>query len=96
MHFFHDDLEQIVQDTTFKKEFGAFDIEGGNVLKSAPKGYDINHPAIEFLKLKSFTISQPLDEKLFSDTLFAKKIAQKLILMKPVNDFLNRALDTEE
>lgn len=94
--FFHDDLEHIVQDATFKKEFGAFDIEEGNVLKSAPKGYDANHPAIEFLKLKSFTISQAIDEKGFTQKDFAKKIVQKLILMKPVNDFLNRALETEE
>ena len=94
--FFHDDLEQIVEDATFKKEFGALDIEEGNVLKSAPKGYEANHPAIEYLKFKSFTISQPIAEKTFSDKQFAQKIAQKLILMKPLNDFLNRALETEE
>jgi uncharacterized protein (TIGR02453 family) len=94
--FFHEDLEAIVNNTTFKKEFGAIDIEDGNVLKSAPKGYDANHPAIEFLKLKSFTISQPIDEKWFTDNDFAKKIVDKLIFMKPFNDFLNRALETEE
>lgn len=94
--FFHDDLEKVVNDKIFKKEFGELDIEEGNVLKSAPKGYDPNHPAIEFLKLKSFTVSQPIDEKWFTDKDFGKKVAQKLILIKPLNDFLNRALDTEE
>lgn len=94
--FFHDDLEDIINNQTFKKEFGALDIEEGNILKSAPKGYDSNHPAIEFLKLKSFTVSQPIDEKWFTQEDFGKKIAQKLILIKPLNDFLNRALDTEE
>lgn len=94
--FFHDDLEKVVNDKIFKKEFGELDIEEGNALKSAPKGYDPNHPAIEFLKLKSFTVSQPIDEKWFTDKDFGKKVAQKLILIKPLNDFLNRALDTEE
>lgn len=94
--FFYDDLEKIITDRTFKKEFGKLDIEAGNVLKSAPKGYDSNHPAIEFLKLKSFTVSQPIEEQSFFDKDFGKKIAQKLITIKPLNDFLNRALDTEE
>ncbi|MFK7000255.1 DUF2461 domain-containing protein [Flavobacterium oreochromis] len=94
--FFYEDLEEIVNDKTFKKEFNSLDREEGNVLKSAPKGYDNNHPAIEFLKLKSFTISQPIDEKWFTDQDFAKKIASKLITIKPFNSFLNRALETEE
>ncbi|MFK7059616.1 DUF2461 domain-containing protein [Flavobacterium oreochromis] len=94
--FFYEDLEEIVNDKTFKKEFNSLDREEGNVLKSAPKGYDNNHPAIEFLKLKSFTISQPIDEKWFTDQDFAKKIASKLITIKPFNFFLNRALETEE
>jgi len=80
----------------FKKEFGAMDVEESNVLKSAPKGYDPNHPAIDFLKLKSFTVSQKIDDKLFLDKDFARKIAQKLIVIKPLNDFLNRGLETEE
>lgn len=94
--FFHEDLENVLEDKIFKKEFGAIDIEDGNVLKSAPKGYDSNHDAIEFLKLKSFTVSQKIDDKFFLDKDFSKKIAQKLILIKPLNDFLNRGLDTEE
>lgn len=94
--FFHEDLENVLEDKSFKEEFGAIDVEDGNVLKSAPKGYDSNHHAIEFLKLKSFTVSQKIDDKFFLDKDFSKKIAQKLILIKPLNDFLNRGLDTEE
>lgn len=94
--FFHEDLETIVNDKNFKKEFGALDSDEANKLKSAPKGYEPNHPAIEFLKLKSFTCSHPIDEKLFFDKDFGKKIAEKLIAIKPLNDFLGRALETEE
>jgi len=94
--FFHDDLEKIVADASFKKEYGDLSREADNVLKKAPKDFDPNHPAIEFLKLKSFTASQPIDEKLFTDKNFNKTVAQKLIALKPLNDFLYRALETEE
>src|SRR6476620_11279298 len=49
--FFYEDLEEIVTDKNFKSAFNNITIEEGQVLKTAPKGYDPNHPAIEFLKL---------------------------------------------
>jgi uncharacterized protein (DUF2461 family) len=66
------------------------------VLKKAPKDYDPNHPAIEFLKLKSFTATQKINDSLFTDNDFAKKMAEKLIILKPLTVFLNRALETIE
>lgn len=96
IEFFHDDLEVIVSDKNFKKEFSSLDRDEKNVLKKAPKDFDPNHPAIEFLKLKSFTASQKIDEKLFTDKDFSKIVALKLIALKPMNDFLSRALETED
>lgn len=96
IEFFHDDLEAIVADKNFKKEFNELDRDEKNVLKKAPKDFDPNHPAVEFLKLKSFTASQKIDEKLFTDKDFSKIVAQKLIALKPMNDFLSRALETED
>ena len=46
--------------------------------------------------MKSYTASQKIDDKLFTEPDFSKKIAQKLIALKPMNDFLRRALETEE
>lgn len=94
--FFYEDLDIIVANKNFKKEFVEITREENNVLKKAPKGYEVNHPAIEFLKLKSFTCSQKIDDKLFLEKDFAQIIAQKLILIKPLNDFLTRAIKTEE
>jgi len=94
--FFHDDLEKIITDSAFKKEYGELSREEDNVLKKAPKDFDPNHPAIEFLKLKSFTASHRIDEKLFTDKNFNTTVAKKLIALKPLNDFLYRALETEE
>jgi uncharacterized protein (TIGR02453 family) len=96
IEFFHDDLEAIVSNKNFKKEFNELDRSENTVLKKAPKDFDPNHPAIEFLKLKSFTSSSKIDDKLFTDKDFSKIIAQKLITLKPMNDFLSRALETED
>jgi uncharacterized protein (TIGR02453 family) len=94
--FFYDDLEAILNDKKFKLEFGSLSRDENNTLKKAPKDFEPNHPAIEFLKLKSFTASKKIDDKLFLDQNFSKMIAEKLIVLKPMNDFLNRALETEE
>ncbi|HPW96958.1 MAG TPA: DUF2461 domain-containing protein [Flavobacterium sp.] len=96
IEFFHDDLDRIVANKNFKKEFGEITRDENNMLKKAPKGYDPEHPAIEFLKMKSFTASAKIDDNLFTQPEFAKTIAEKLITLKPLNDFLMRALETEE
>lgn len=96
IEFFHDDLEAIVSNKNFKKDFKELDRAENNVLKKAPKDFDPNHPAIEFLKLKSYTASSKIDEKTFTEPDFSKKIAQQLIVLKPMNDFLSRALETED
>lgn len=94
--FFYEDLEEIVNNKNFKSVFNSITVEEGQVLKTAPKGYDPNHPAIAFLKLKSFTVSQKIEDSLFTDAACATKIGEKLILIKPFNNFLTRALETDE
>ncbi len=96
IEFFHEDLEKIVADKKFKKEFSAISREENNVLKNVPKGFDINHPAIEYLKLKSFTASQRIDDSVFLDSNFNGIISQKLMALQPLNQFLNRALETDD
>lgn len=93
--YFYEDLEEIVNDKDFKKTYPELDRTEANSLKTAPKDYEKDHPAIEFLKLKSFTVSQKLDDKSLFEKDFIKKTAKKLILAKPLNDFLTRGLNTE-
>ncbi len=94
--FFYDDLQEILNDKNFKKEFESLDINENNSLKSMPRGYEKDHPAIEFLKLKSFTATQVYNVSEVTEKDFVKKMSQKLIALKPLNEFINRALDTEE
>lgn len=92
--FFYDDLEEIVAEKAFKKIYEKLDTS--NSLKNAPKDYEKDHPAIEFLKLKSFTATQKFEYNEATKSDFLKKTVEKLILLKPLNDFINRALTTED
>lgn len=92
--FFHDDLEAILSNPDFKKVYPGLDRE--HSLKTMPKGYEKDHPAAEFLKLKSFTATAtfPVSEVLKKD--FVAKTAERLLRLKPLNEFLDRALEGDE
>jgi uncharacterized protein (TIGR02453 family) len=92
--FFHDDLEEIVNEKSFQQLFGSLD--RNNSLKNAPKNYEKDHPAIEFLKLKSFVATQKFDYREATKSSFVKDTVAKLMVLKPLNDFINRALTTDE
>jgi uncharacterized protein (TIGR02453 family) len=92
---FYEDLDAIVEDKEFKKIYGKLDRDENNSLKTVPKGYDKEHPAIEFLKLKSFTATAKLSDKDISDKNFVVNTAKKLLVLKPLVEFINRGLTTE-
>ncbi len=94
--YFHEDLEEILNDKNFKKEFVNFDRNENNILKNPPRGYEKDHPAIEFLKLKSFETSQKFDISEVTKEDFVAKMTKKLIVLKPLNDFINRAVTSED
>jgi uncharacterized protein (DUF2461 family) len=87
-------LEEIVNEKSFQQLFGSLD--RNNSLKNAPKNYEKDHPAIEFLKLKSFVATQKFDYQEATKSSFVKDTVAKLMVLKPLNDFINRALTTDE
>ena len=65
----------------------------GTALKNVPAGYDKDHPQAEYLKFKSWYLEYPVkDEELKDAELFLAKTAELFRIMKPFNDYLNRAL----
>ena len=93
--YFHEDLETILSEKEFKKEFNDFDRDEKNTLKNPPRGYEKEHPAIDLLKLKSFESSQKINFSTAGTKDFVTTVSKKLILLKPLNDFINRALTSE-
>ncbi len=87
----HKEYGKIISVKEFKKEFK--EVWGGDdKLKSVPKGFPKDHPAREHLKNKSFIIYRMVpDEKVLAKNYIDYSV--KLFkLMKPFNDFLNRAV----
>lgn len=94
--FFHDELQELLLEDRFSSYYNGFDRDENNQLKGGPKDYDKSHPALEFLKLKSFTFStQITDNEVFSSQFVANTLMQ-FCSMKPLIDFLYRGLETDE
>jgi uncharacterized protein (TIGR02453 family) len=93
--FFYEDLESILDDTHFKNHFSGLSITDTNSLKNGPKDFDKNHPAIQYLKLKSFVAVQKIEDQTLLSPTFVKDTAEKLVHLKPLLDFLNRGLYSE-
>lgn len=96
INFFHEDLVSIIMEKSFKSTYGNLSRDENTTLKNPPRGFDKEHPAIEFLKLKSFTAIQKFDVTEATQKDFVAKISQKMKALKPLNDYINRALTSEE
>ena len=81
--------EKIIHDPEFEKHFTV----KGTALKKVPAGYEKEHPQAEYLKFKSWYLEYPLkDEEVGDKEGFPLKAAELFRIMKPFNDYLNRAL----
>lgn len=90
--FFYEDLEEILANKNFKKIYSGLDRNETNSLKNGPKDFEKDHPAIEFLKLKSFVAVKKISDKELFEEHFVKIITEKLLVLKPLLEFLNRGL----
>lgn len=86
-----EDFLKIVNDKNFKKLFKELDQE--DQLKKIPQGFEKDDPMAEFLKLKNFIIVYALKDEDLTKKDAAKKFADIFETAKPLNDFLNRALE---
>ena len=84
--------KKILDNKTFKKYF-AKGVEGIETLSMPPKSYDENNPAITYLKMKNFIVSRPLSDADLQDKNTVKEIVKTFEVMKPMVDFLNRAVE---
>lgn len=87
-----EEWKKMIANKPFKKNF-IDGVSGIESLVRPPKGYDENNPAIHYLKMKHFIVSKPFtDAELQSNTL-VKQLVKIFETMKPMIDFLNRAVE---
>ncbi len=81
--------EKLIREPEFEKHFTV----QGTALKNVPTGYEKAHPQAEYLKFKSWYLEYPLkDEELADAEAFTARAAELFRIMKPFNDYLNKAL----
>ncbi|MEZ5025369.1 MAG: DUF2461 domain-containing protein [Chitinophagales bacterium] len=85
------DFKKIIQAKKFNTNFG--DLSTENKLIRPPKGYDESNEAIEYLKLKGFTIYKNLSDEEITSKDFVKNITELCVTAMPFIDFLNNAVD---
>lgn len=84
------DFFKIIEAKKFADRFDGF--HAGDKLTKPPKGFDADHPAIEFLKLKSFTVGEEFTEKEALSKDYPKILADSFKAAFPLVQFLREAL----
>lgn len=85
-----DELQKIESSKKFKSTYGGLSDE--DTLKRAPKGFEIDHPYADYIKLKSFIASKEFTQADALSKGFGQKVDKVLKELKPLNDFLGEAL----
>ncbi len=80
----------ILNARAFKKNFPD-GLEKEDQLSRPPKGYTEDHPALEYLKLKSFLVTRGFTDAEVQSKSFAKELIKTFESMKDFVYFLNRA-----
>ena len=85
-----EEWERVIHEPEFEKYFTV----RGSALKNVPSGYEKEHPQAEYLKFKSWYLEYPLkDEELGDADAFLAKAVECFRIMKPFNEYLNKAME---
>ncbi|KAF2335473.1 DUF2461 domain-containing protein [Flavobacterium daemonense] len=92
--FDHDSetFQEILNSKSFVETFGTLQ---GEQLKTAPKGFDINHKAIDLLRFKQFLIIKRFTDDEVLSPLFLEQALQTCLNMRPFFDYMSEVLTTD-
>lgn len=87
------EIEKIISDKTFVKYFGK--LEGEDGVKTAPKGFDKNNPAIDLIRKKQYVVMRKFSDKEVFSADFPKEIIATFLAMRPFFDYMSEVLTTD-
>lgn len=87
-----DRLQVILKSAAFKKMFGSLE---GEQLKTSPRGYTNDHPAIDLLRYKQFIIKHDFSNEEVLDAKFHLKMVKVFEAMRPFLDYMSEILTTD-
>lgn len=85
-------IREIMADGTFKKYFGVIQ---GDELKTAPRGYDKDSPALDLIRKKNFTVHRNFTDKEVTSDNFLQEVKQTFEAMRPYFDYMSMVLTTD-
>ncbi|MDB4297316.1 DUF2461 domain-containing protein [Flavobacteriaceae bacterium] len=87
------ELEEIMSLPEIQKHFGGF--HKGASLKTCPKGFDKEHPAIELLRKKDFLVLRKFTEAEVLSSDFYNEIISSFKAIRPFLDYMSDVLTTD-
>jgi uncharacterized protein (TIGR02453 family) len=86
-------LRALIADPQFVRAFGGLQ---GEQLKTAPQGYDREHPDIDLLRYKQFLATQSLSDELVASDGFVDHVLKVFATLKPFLVYMDEAAGTVE
>ena len=86
------EIREIINNPTFLKYFGKLE---GESLKTAPRGFDKEHPNMDLIRRKQFIVTRSFtDEEVLSPN-FLEEINNSYKAMRPYFDYMSEILTTD-
>ncbi len=85
-------LRKILKSKNFVAVFGKLQ---GEQIKTTPKGFDANNPAIDLLRFKQFIVVKEFKDKDVLSENFAKQMSDTFKAMRPFLDYMTEVLTTD-
>jgi len=87
-----EEIRTILADVTFKKFFGELK---GDELKTAPKGFDKTHPAIDLIRKKQYLLTRSFSDKEVLSPHFEEEVLATFKAMRPFFDYMSEVLSSD-
>ncbi len=81
-------LREIMGDEDFKNTWKLT----GKALKTAPRGYDIDHPNIDLIRMKQFRMIHPISDEIILSENLIFEIIKSFIIIRPFFDYMSAVL----
>lgn len=85
-------LRKILKSASFKKNFGEMT---GDAVKTSPKGFSKEHPAIDLLRHKQFLLTHSFTDQEVHDPKFLKNLVKVFKAMQPFFNYMSEVLTTD-
>lgn len=86
------DFQELLNEAKLKKEFGGL---FGEALKTAPKGFDKEHPRIDLIRYKQFLLKKDFSDKSVFSSNFIDEVVDGYKTMQPFFMYLTDVLTTD-